>query len=142
MFRGEGTETMERDMTATELKMDAADLYREDTFTDRKVGSIRRLTPVNPDGSEDSKRRVLYVGQAQLLTPVGALPLTFEIDAGSLKEAVDNFSEAAKEAVDHAVEELSELRRQAASSIVVPEVGAAGFGGPGAIPGSGKIKVP
>jgi len=133
---------MERDVTASELKMEAADLYREDTFTDRRVGSIRRLTPVKPDGFEDSKRRVLYVGQAQLLTPVGALPLTFEIDARSLKEAVENFSEAAKEAVDHAVEELSELRRQAASSIVVPEVGAAGFGGPGALPGTGKIKLP
>ena len=33
--------------------MDSAQIYREETFTDRKVGTIRRLTPVAADGSPD-----------------------------------------------------------------------------------------
>jgi hypothetical protein len=133
---------MKSDEHVTELRMNAADLYREETFTDRKVGTIRRLTPVTIDGSPDNGRQVIYVGQAQLLTPVGAVPLTFEISARSFAEAIEKFSDAAKVAVDHTVEELQELRREAASSIVLPETGAGGLGVPGGFPGGGKIKLP
>lgn len=135
---------MEPDNTTAEMHMDPAELFREETFTDRKVGTIRRLTPVNPDGSTDTGRAVLYVGQAQLLTPVGAMPLTFEIKASSLAEAVEGFAEAAQVAVEHTMEELKELRRQAASSIVLPESGAGGMGmpTPGGLPGGGKIQMP
>ncbi len=125
-----------------ELKMDPANLYREDTFTDRKVGTIRRLTPVMPDGTDDAKRKTLYVGQTQLMTPMGALPLAFEIEAASLGEAAEKFAAAAKVAVDRAVKELQQLRREAASSIIIPEAGAAGMGAPGGMPGGGKIKLP
>ena len=38
---------------APEPKMDAQDLYREDTYSDRKVGTIRVMTPVKPDGTPD-----------------------------------------------------------------------------------------
>lgn len=126
-----------------DLKMDPASLYREDTFTDRKVGTIRRLTPVTPAGADDAKRKTLYVGQTQLMTPVGALPLAFEIEAASLGEAAEKFAAAAKVAVDRAVKELQQLRREAASSLIIPEAGAAGLGAaPGGLPGGGKIKLP
>lgn len=121
-----------------EITMDAADMYREEMFTDRKMGSIRQLTPVNSDGSPDSSRPIQFLGQAQLLTPVGTLPLSFEINAGSLEEAIREFPDAAKVAVDHAVRELQEMRREAASSIVIPETGAGGLGAPG----GGKIQLP
>lgn len=126
-----------------DLSIEAAQLYREDTFTDRKAGTIRRLTPVTKDGSTDSARQVLYMGQAQLLTPMGALPLSFEIPASSLGEAVDGFAAQAKVAVEQAVAELKELQREAASSIVVPETGGGmgGLGGPGRVPGGGKIQL-
>ncbi len=127
--------------SATDLKMDPADLFREETFTDRKLATIRRLTPVRVDGSTDVRRKVIYVGQAQLLTPVGAVPLTFEIDARSLEEALKEFAAAAKVAVDRTVEELNQLRRQAASSIVVPDVRQGGLGGAAGIPRGGKIKL-
>ena len=71
-----------------EFKLDANDLYTEEVFTDRRVGSIRRLQPVSADGQPDAGRPVLFVGQTQILTPMGALPLTFEIPAGSLGEAL------------------------------------------------------
>lgn len=124
---------------ALEPKMDATDLYREEVFTDRKVGSIRRLSPVTAEGAADTRRRTLYVGQAQLLTQLGALPLSFEIDAKSLEEAVVKFADAAKVAVERTMKELQEMRREAASSIVIPERGGMG---PGGLPGGGKIQFP
>ena len=104
----------------TEPKMDPAAIYREELYTDRKVGTIRSLIPVKADGSNDASREVVYVGEAQLLTSMGAVPITFEIDAASLDEAVKKFSDHAKEAVERTVKDIQELRRQAASSIVVP----------------------
>jgi hypothetical protein len=123
--------------TTSEPKMDASTLYREEVFTDRRVGTIRRLTPVTPDGAADNSRETLYVGEAQMLTPAGALPITFEIGARSLKEAIDNFGPMAKEAVERTVKEIQEMRRQAASSIVVPSGGMPGVG-----PSGGKIQIP
>lgn len=124
-----------------EAKMDPATLYREEIFTDRKVGTIRQLTPVKTDGSPDPGRPPVFVGEAQILTQVGALPLNFEIAAKSLDEAVKNYAEAVKVAFERAMRELQELRREAASSIVIPQGGMGGVG-PGAVPGGGKIKLP
>ena len=120
-----------------ELKMDPANLYREEIFTDRKVGTIRVMTPVKNDGSTDTSRKIIYVGETQLMTPVGALPLAFEIEAESLGNAATKFAEVAQVAVERAVREFQEMRRQASSSIVIPEGIPPGLGGPG-----GKIKLP
>jgi hypothetical protein len=125
---------------APESKMNPEDLYLEEVFTDRRAGAIRRLSPVTRDGSPDDSRAVVYLGQAQVLTAMGAMPLSFEIPASSLGEAIEKFPGAAKEAVERTARELQELRREAASSIVVPEAG--GLGGPGGIPGGGKIQIP
>jgi hypothetical protein len=126
--------------------MDPATLYREDVFTDRRVGVIRRLTPVKGDGSDDTSRAVLYSGETQILTSVGPLPVNFEIEAGSLEEAAKSYAETAKAAVERTVKDLQELRRQAASSIVVPQGGMGGLPGGGlpggGLPGGGKIQIP
>jgi hypothetical protein len=123
-----------------EITLDASGLYREEMFTDRRAGTIRRLTPVNTDGSTDTARPVLFSGQTQLLTPAGVLPLVFDIEAKTLEEAVRKFPEGVKAALEQAIEEARELRREAASRIVVPEVGAGVGPGPGG--GGGKIKFP
>ncbi|MGH8660877.1 MAG: hypothetical protein ACREUB_03845 [Burkholderiales bacterium] len=127
-----------------EARMDPKSLYREEVITDRKVGTIRVLTPIISDGSTDASRQFSYVGEAQLLTSVGTLPINFEIEAKTLEEAVSRFAEAAKEAVERTVKDLQELRRQAASSIVVPQGGMGGLGGmgPAGMPGGGKIQIP
>ena len=122
-----------------EIKVDPAALYLEEVFTDRRVGTIRRLTPVKKDGERDAARAVLYVGETQVLTPAGALPIGFEIGAGSLGEAAEKFGQLAKEAIERTVKELQELRRQQASSIVIPQGGLPPAGGMG--PG-GKIQMP
>jgi hypothetical protein len=124
-----------------DVDLDPQSLYREDVFTDRRAGSIRRLTPVTADGTLDSSRPVLYSGQTQLLTPAGVLPLGFEIEAQTLAEAVQKFPEGVKIALGQAIDEAREMRREAASRILVPEVGAGVGPGPGA-GGGGKIKFP
>lgn len=114
-----------------EIKLDPADLYREDVFTDRRVGTLRRLTPVTSAGDDDPGRAVMYVGQAQLWTQMGPLPITFEIEAATMEQALEAFPDAAREAVEQTLEEAREMRRQQASQIVVP----------GMAPG-GKIQLP
>lgn len=124
-----------------EPSMDAAELYREELYTDRKVGTIRVLVPVKSDGSNDTARRTSYVGQAQIMTNAGMLPISFEIDAPTLGEAVQKFGAAAKVALEETVRELQELRRQASSGLVIPEPGTASaiLGGGGPPRGGGKI---
>lgn len=122
-----------------EIHMDGQNLYREEIFTDRRVGTIQRLMPVDAEGQPDASRAVVYVGQTQLLTRAGPLPLSFDIPGNSLKEAADNFADAANGAVEEAMQKLEEMRREAASSIIVPQAGAPG---PGSAPGGGKIRMP
>ena len=123
----------------TEVKMDPDNLFLEEVFTDRRVGTIRRLTPVNGEGVRDPARPVLYVGETQVLTPAGALPIGFEIGAETLEDAAEKFGTLAKEAIERTVKELQEMRRQAASSIVVPQGPLPPMGGAG---GGGKIQLP
>ena len=125
--------------------MDAKTLYREEIYTDRKLGTLRVMVPVAPDGSPDATRDTLYVGEAQLMTNMGPLPISFEIEATSLADAVSKYGDAAKGGVEQALRELQEMRRQASSSLVIPPAGAASAitgGGLGGLGGGGKIQLP
>src|SRR6187431_1749591 len=128
---------MAQEQQIPEIKLDVTQLYREEIFTDRKAGTLRRLVPVLADGSNDAARPTLYSGQTQLLTPAGVLPLAFELEAASLEDACKKFPEAVKIAIEQAIEEAREMRREAASRIVVPE---GGMGGPPP-GGGGRIKL-
>ena len=118
-----------------EIEVDSKALYREEVFTDRKAGTIRRLSPVTAEGAADASRPVHYSGQTQLLTPGGVLPLSFEIEASTLAEAAERFPVAVQVALEQAIEEAREYRREASTRIVVPDVAG------GALPGGGKIKL-
>ncbi len=124
-------------MRPTDMKMDATSLYREDIYTDRAAGTIRVLTPVTRDGGPDQTRPVVYTGEAQIMTNMGPLPISFEIPAATLAEAVQKYGESAKDGVERTMRELQELRRQQSSSILVP--GAGGSLPPGA---ASKLKLP
>ena len=130
-------------LNPTELTMDPTTLYREDVYTDRRVGTIRVLTPVTAAGAQDFGRATLYVGETQLLTPGGLLPLSFEIEATSLAEAIEKFGAAANDAVERTRREIEQLRREAASSIIVPDRMPGGFdpSGGGGLPGGGQIRL-
>jgi hypothetical protein len=131
--------TRPEQQTTNDIKVDPKALYLEEVFTDRRVGTIRRLTPVTKEGTKDPARPVLYVGETQVLTPAGALPIGFEIPAASLEEAANKFGSLAREAIERTVKELQEMRRQAASQIVVPQGPLPPMGGAG---GGGKIQMP
>lgn len=137
-FPREVVAAMSTEDTVEIPQMDKEQLYREEIFTDRRIGTVRRLVPVRADGAPDPERRVLFAGQAQMMTPAGTLPLSFDIDAASLEEAVAKFAAAAKDAVEHTLDELERMHREASTSILVPEPGTGGLGGRG----GGKIQFP
>ena len=122
--------------------MDAASLYREEIYTDRKVGTLRVLVPVRSDGTPDASRRTIYQGEAQLMTNMGPLPISFDVEADSLSDAVAKYADATKAGIERAMREIQEMRRQASSSIVLPPAGAT-LGPGGTLPGGGgKIQLP
>lgn len=128
--------------TGADIAMDADELYQEESFTDRRIGGIQRLTPVTRTGARDTTRSVIYLGQTQVMTPAGALPLSFEISADSLEDAVGQFGARAEEALEDTLKRLEEMRREAASSLIVPGSTAPAIGPGGTGPGRGGIKIP
>jgi hypothetical protein len=100
---------------------------------------LRVMHPVSSAGAPDPSRPTVYTGEAQLMTNVGPLPISFDIPGTTLAEAVANYANAAKEGVAHAMHEIAEMRRQASSSLVIPQTGALPPGGPF---GGGKIQLP
>jgi len=119
--------------SGNEIKMDVTNLFREEVFTDNTVGTVRRLTPVTADGEPDPARSLQFVGSTQVMTTAGPLPLSFEIEAATLAEAAEAFGPAARDAFEKTMEELREMQRQQASSIVVPGAGGGGGMAPGKI---------
>jgi hypothetical protein len=104
----------------SELKLDEASLYREEVFTDLRVGSLKQLTPVTKDGSRDLSRPMVFVGETQLMSQLGPLPVQTRIEAADLKAAIAAFPAAIQVAVEKMIEEVKELQRQEMSRIVVP----------------------
>ena len=116
-----------RNSSSPKSSSTSTQLYREEIFTDRKAGRCVAWCPVLADGSTMPRARCCTPGQTQLLTPAGVLPLAFELEASSLEDACNKFPDAVKVAIEQAIEEAREMRREAASRIVVPE---GGMGGP------------
>ena len=108
--------------------MDPNGLYKEENYTDQKTGAIRKLIPVKADGTEDPDRSVEYCGSAQVMTPMGAMPLNFALEGTTLGEAAEDFASKAELAVEEAGRELERMRREQASKIVVPGQGGNGNG--------------
>jgi hypothetical protein len=125
----------------TEPVMDATDLWLEEVYTDRRIGTIRKLTPVKGDGVRDAAREIQWIGETQVMSQIGTLPITFPLEAKTLDEAAQLFGAEAKKAIERTMRELQDLRRQAASSIVIPQGGMPPMG-PGGLPGGGKIQMP
>lgn len=112
-------------MDQMKAEMDVTALVREEIVTDRKIGSIRVFTPITAEGYRDETRAVVYMGETQIMTQMGPLPISFEIKAESLADAVAAYGEAAKAGVQETIAKLQEMRREAATKIVTP--GDAGF---------------
>ena len=128
---------MNPDPTQPDIRMNHADMWREEVFTDNTVGTLRQMTPVTADGKADLTRATRFMGSTQVMTNAGPLPLQFDIDANSLSEAIEGFGQAAKLAFEQTMQELREYQRQQASSIVIPKGGM----NPGGM-GGGKLQLP
>jgi hypothetical protein len=117
----------EEQKNAVDFKVDRSNLYREESFTDLKVGSIKRLTPVRPDGSEDKTRKKIFVGQTNIVTPQGPLPIQGTIRAKELQQAIKKFPEAMEAAMERLIEQVKEHQEKekervekSESRIIVP----------------------
>lgn len=106
--------------TKQQVKISQKDLYKEETFTDLKVGVIRQLTPVKVNGEIDKNRKIVYFGQTQLMTQQGPLPIQFPIDAKNLQSAIEGFPEAMQRYVEAMLEEAKRIQREEQSRIIVP----------------------
>ena len=109
------------DSEVQDIQMDAANLYREESYTDLKAGTMRKLVPVKADGSDDPAREPIFTAATQVMTPGGVLPLSGEVEgAKTLADAVAGFAPAIKQAIADLREEMAAMQRERASQIVVP----------------------
>ena len=40
-----------------DINLNGENLYKEESFTDLEVGTIRKLTPIHPDEREDNEKK-------------------------------------------------------------------------------------
>ena len=87
-------------------------LYREENILDLKSASIRCLTPIKPDGTTDESREMIYVGNTQLMSPQGPVPLHAPLKATSLEEAMDSFPAAMQHAMEEMIESVKKMQQE------------------------------
>lgn len=103
-----------------QVQFDRDNMYLEEVLTDLRVGTIRRLTPIDSEGQRDLGRPVLFFAQAQIMSQMGPLPVSSKIEATTLAEAIDRFPDAVQAGIEALMEEAREIQRQEASRIVMP----------------------
>jgi len=104
----------------TDLALDQKNLYREESFTDMKRGTVRMLMPVHPDGRTDESRMPLFVASTTLMSPKGPLPIQCPVQAKTLSEAVEKFPDALATAVENMFEQAKRAQREESSRIIIP----------------------
>lgn len=107
--------------TLENIKIDGENLWKEEHITDLKVGNIRKLTPIKLDGTEDESRQASYSATTNIMTPGGALPISGEIEAANLAEAVEKFPDAINVAVQKLQEDMVRMQQEQANKIVTPD---------------------
>jgi hypothetical protein len=112
---------MSEENSLENIKIDGSNLWKEENFTDLKVGSIRKMTPIKPDGTEDESRKPTFSATTNIMTPGGALPVSGEIEAGNLAEAIEKFPEAINAAIKQLQDDMVKYQQEQASKIVTPD---------------------
>jgi hypothetical protein len=95
-----------------DFTVDRSSLYKEEMYTDLKVCNLRRLTPVNSDGTTDKTRKTVFLGQTHIVSPNGPIPVQNVVDAKELQQAFKKFPEAMKEAMERMIEEARKMQQQ------------------------------
>jgi len=109
------------DTAQRKVKVNLQNLYKEEMYTDMRTAALRQLTPVKPNGEIDKTRKFVFVGQTNIMSPQGPLPVQFPIDAKNLQEAAEKFPEVMHQFLAKLAEEIKEAQRQEQSRIIVPE---------------------
>ena len=100
------------------FNLDRSNLYLEESFTDLKVGSVKRFSPVKADGSPDKERNAVFVGQTSVYTPHGPLPIQNVIPAKDLPQAFKRFPEAMQASMEKLMEEAKKMQEEKQPSII------------------------
>jgi hypothetical protein len=108
----------EETQAALDFHLDRSNLYLEESFTDLKVGSVKRFTPVKADGSPDKERPPIFVGQTSVYTPHGPLPIQNVITAKDLAQAFKRFPEAMQGSMERLMEEAKKMQEEKNSPII------------------------
>jgi hypothetical protein len=112
---------MSEENSLENIKIDGNNLWKEEHITDLKVGNIRKLTPIKLDGTEDEMRKATFSATTNIMTPGGALPISGEIEADTLAEAVEKFPDAINAAVKKLQEDMIKMQQEQANKIVTPD---------------------
>ena len=112
---------MAEEQSLENIQIDGSNLWKEENFTDLKTGSIRKLTPIKIDGSEDDARDASWSATTNIMTPGGALPISGEIAASNLEEAVTKFPEAINAAIAKLQEDMVRMQQEQANKIITPD---------------------
>lgn len=108
-----------------DFTMNKDNLYREESVTGLKAGSIRNLIPVKSDGIDDPSHTPIFVGHAQRMSEEGPLPIQSRLSANTLEEAMDAFPEAMNRALAEIIERVRKMQQQPGrqndgSSLIIP----------------------
>ena len=118
------------------ISMDAANLYREENYTDLKSGTIVRLAPVRADGSDDPARKPRFIVRTQIYTDMGTLPIEAPVEATTIGEAAAAFPAAVEHAIEEIAQRIEQRQREASRQIVTP---GQLMGGGRSAPGPGNL---
>lgn len=106
-----------------DFQVDKTNLYREESVTDLKIATIRQLIPVNIDGTSDTSREVIFIGNTQLGTPQGPIPLQAKLEAKTFEQAMDLFPQAMELETKKVIENFKRMEAQQKkqkSNLIIP----------------------
>lgn len=95
-----------------DFKVDTSNLYREDSITDLRVASIRRMVPITEDGQDDPSRSPVFFGHTQIITPQGPLPLQAKLMANNMGEAIAAFPDAMQQEMTKMVQQIRQMQEE------------------------------
>ena len=106
-----------------DFQVDKTNLYREISITDLKIANIRQLIPVNIDGTDDTSRETIFIGNTQLGTPQGPIPMQAKLEASTMEEAMNLFPKAMELETQKVIENFKRMEAQQKkekSNIIMP----------------------
>jgi len=99
-------------MNMNEAQLDKDNLYREETYTDMKIGSLHKLIPIKLDGTMDESRPAHFSARTQLMSPAGPVPVQTELKAETLSDALEEFPAAISVAVEEMVTQAQKYQEE------------------------------